>query len=292
MFHPMSNTKANHPNPDTTTQQPTHDAQGRLIHGYLFTVLHVVQTLLGYGQHFAATLHVLAGKKEFATVAAATGTFNVDLIAARIQRGILRAIALRNYLLQRAAKGRDIVPHPPQTGEVMLVEDWLAKRAAEEAAAKAAAEAAAKAAQTQSAPPAPPASEKPVKLGPATPPFGSQVSPDHPSAFRTYTLEELEKEVRSRPIARTILDIVNDFAIIPGFCTSDFFTLLFDVLRNYGDQLGAWVATSFRRNTDFQKENDRRPQSWGYDWRDFPREKVRAVLGCLVGEPPPTTVPS
>jgi hypothetical protein len=54
-----------------------------------------------------------------------------------------------------------------------------------------------------------------------------------------------------------------------------------------------------RREDAFQRERDRRPDTWDTDWRDMRKAAVRAALGCLIGEavPPPgglvpATVPS
>ena len=74
----------------------------------LAILLHVVRVLLGHGRRLTETVPERATRTEFATLAAICGTYNLQTILARLQRGILRAMALERYLLARAARGREI----------------------------------------------------------------------------------------------------------------------------------------------------------------------------------------
>ena len=75
----------------------------------LAALLHVVRVLLGHGRRLAETVPDRASNVEFAPpLAAVCGTYNLPSILARVQRGILRAMALERYLLARAEKGREI----------------------------------------------------------------------------------------------------------------------------------------------------------------------------------------
>jgi hypothetical protein len=77
-------------------------------------VLQLVTALLYYGRFLAAAVAHGAAWRGFATVAQFFGTAAVPEIAARIRRGMMRAIALHNVLLQRAQRGRDLVVLAPR----------------------------------------------------------------------------------------------------------------------------------------------------------------------------------
>ena len=83
-------------------------ATPRPILGRIGAVLHVVRTLIAYGQYFTATVTARAAEPQFATVAAVFGTYDLATIRFRVKRGILRALALQRYLLARAARGRNL----------------------------------------------------------------------------------------------------------------------------------------------------------------------------------------
>src|ERR1051326_818019 len=84
-----------------TTPAPTHPIPGRIA-----SVLNVLATLIAHARHFAATATTRAATREFATAASVFGTYDLPPILHRVQRGLLRALALRDYLLARAARGR------------------------------------------------------------------------------------------------------------------------------------------------------------------------------------------
>ena len=92
--------------------------------------------------------------------------------------------------------------------------------------------------------------------------------------------------MRRRPIGRTIASICMDLAVIPGFCTGDFWNQVFDTLQGFGGSLTVMHKVREHRAKSFQKERDKHPESWGWDWTDLARETVRQVIGCLIGEAP------
>ncbi|MGA3401222.1 MAG: hypothetical protein ABSC95_18565 [Acetobacteraceae bacterium] len=133
-------------------------------------LLHTVRILLGFGRHLAATATQRSASPDFNAIAACFGTGRLYAIIAHLQRGILRATALENVLLARAARGRDI--------------RFVAPR--ERATATPAAPA---------DPPAAPSAEAPVarKAAPVRP-----AGWNDPELFMP-TLAELEAQVRRRP---------------------------------------------------------------------------------------------
>ena len=90
------------------TPDPAQDRAGRTMPQRLAALLHVVRVLLGHGRRLVETVPERAANVEFAALAGVFGTYTLPTILARLQRGILRAMALERYLLARAAKGRDI----------------------------------------------------------------------------------------------------------------------------------------------------------------------------------------
>ena len=71
-------------------------------------LLRTVRILLGFGRHLAETATHRSASTDFNAIAACFGTGRMYAILAHLQRGILRAIALENVLLARAARGLDI----------------------------------------------------------------------------------------------------------------------------------------------------------------------------------------
>src|SRR5215469_5578573 len=77
---------------------------------HIGSLIYAVQTLLAYGRHLADTVVKRAKMPAFASIAVGFGTADLPLIMARIQRGIIRAIALARVLDDRLATGRDLRP--------------------------------------------------------------------------------------------------------------------------------------------------------------------------------------
>ena len=238
--------------PDPTQDRPGRTVPAPTLPERLAALLHVVRVLLGHGRRLAETVPDRAASVPFATLAAVCGTYNLPSILARLQRGILRAMALERYLLARAEKGREIAFVEPR----------------ERAPAK---------------PPTAPPEGGPEGVQHARTPGRRPFDPDD---LHIPTLKELEAEVRRRPLGRTIASICMDLAVVPGFCTGAFWNQIFDTLQAYGGSLTALYKVRERRETSFQTERDRHPDSWGWDWKDPGQQAIRQVLGCLIGEAP------
>ncbi len=247
------------------TPDPTQDRAGRTIPERLAGLLHVVRVLLGHGRRLVETVPERAANVEFAALAGVWGTYTMPTILIRLQRGILRAMALERYLLARAAKGREI-------GLVYQRERTPAKPPAEpsEGAAEGAKDAGSPGGQ---------AKPGPEEMAPRRPAFD-------PDDLRIPGPEELDAEVRRRPLGRTILAICMDLAVIPSFCTGTFWNQISDTLMNYGGSFTTLFKIREHRETSFQKERDKKPDTWGFAWRHPGPDTVRQVLGYMIGEPP------
>ncbi len=245
---------------------PAKDRPGRSLPQRLAALLHVVRVLLGHGRRLVEIVPERAARLEFAALAGVCGTYTMPTILARLQRGILRAMALERYLLSRAAKGREI-------GFVYARERTPAKPAAEPSEGENGAESARKVPGGRAEPGEPGDDER----MPKRPAFD-------PDDLRIPTPEELDAEVRRRPLGRTILSICMDLAVIPSFCTGPFWNQISDSLMNYGGSFTTLFKIRQYRETSFQKERDKKPDTWGFAWKFPPPEIVRQVLGYMIGE--------
>ena len=194
----------------------------------------------------------------FPAIAVCFGTANLVTILAHLNRGILRAIALERFLLARAATGRDIA--------------IVTRRI-----------------RTEEPPPVPTDTqpEQPTEQ-PAKPKAAPRPSPppgrDDPELFMP-TLQDLERQVRRRAIGRTIAEICNDLAVVPGFCTPAFWSDLFQVMHYFGGDVGTVMREKAHRVQAFIREQDRKLGST-LDWLQLKRDEIRQVLGFFIGEPP------
>ncbi len=220
------------------------------------TLLHTVRVLLGYGRHLAGTAGRRSASTEFNAVAACLGTSRLGANLAHLQRGILRATALERVLLARAARGRDLTFVAPRV------------RGTKPPAAPA-------------DPPATQPAEAPVARKAAARPSRPPGWND-PELFMP-TLQELEAQVRRRPLGRTLVDICLDLSAMPGFCTGPFWNELFDGIRLYGGSLSTLMQEKARRQQAFCEELDRKPGS-NWDWLELKRDALRRVLGFFIGE--------
>jgi len=230
-------------------------------------LLHTVRILLGFGRHLAATATQRSASPDFNAIAACFGTGRLYAIIAHLQRGILRATALENVLLARAARGRDIRFAAPR------------ERTAAASAVPADPPAAEQSAEAQVAPKAVPRPSRPAGW-------------NDPELFMP-TLAELEAQVRRRPIGRTLVDICLDLAVVPGFCTGPFWNELFDSIRLRGGSIATLMREKTRREEAFCREQDGKPGS-NWDWQKMGREALRRVLGFFIGEAagdPPDPIP-
>ncbi len=80
----------------------------RPIPGRIGGVLKILHAFIAHARLFAATVTARAAAPEFAPAAAVFGTYDLPPILLRIQRGMLRALALQRYLRARAARGRNL----------------------------------------------------------------------------------------------------------------------------------------------------------------------------------------
>ena len=215
-------------------------------------LLHVVGILLDHGRHLAETLLQRAAAPNFNAIAACFGTANTSTIRAHLNRGLLRSLALMRFLRACATTGRDI--------------DFFERRT--------------RAPRPQPAQPA--AAEPPThKRAPRpTRPAGW----DDPELYMP-TLEELDRQVRRRPIGRTIQDICLDLGVVPGFCEAAFSNVLYDIVRLFGGNYAELMQKRIDRREAFAKEQDRK-RGANWDWVNMSRDALRQVLGFFIGEPP------
>jgi hypothetical protein len=230
---------------------------GRIAH-----VLRVLATLITQARYFAANAHTHARNREFAAAAAVFGTYDLTIILRRVQRGLLRALALQQYLLERAARGINLrFAWPPTTEQYHLRNLPKPERAKRAASA-------------------------PRRREPAT------MEPTDFGWARIPTPEELAKEVRSRPIGRTIAFICMDLGLTPGFCGNGFWIQMDLVLYRYGGTLRTMYQVRGRREAAYLRERHWRPDTWDVDWRGNSIITVHRAIGSKFGEPPPVPVPS
>ncbi len=192
-------------------------------------LLSVVRILLGYGRHLADTINHRAAAPSFTTIAACFGTIDLSVILGHLHRGILRAAALERVLLARAARGRDVA----------FTRSRIRAQGRKPAPADADQDA------------ANPAARKPEPRPLRRVPHNADAD------FHTPTHQELERQVRSRPVGRTIVDICLDLAVVPGFCTGPFWNALFDAMHWYGGSTASVMREKHRREQAFHREQDR-----------------------------------
>jgi hypothetical protein len=210
------------------------------------SLLQVVAILAGYGQHMLDTIAIRAAAPSFNAIAACFGTANLSTIIFHLHRGIMRLLALRRFLLARAATGRDIDFIEPRT----------------------------RAPDTQPAPLAAPRAPR----APSVPHWDD-------SSSLMPTLEELDRQVRRRTLGRTIGDICLDLGIAPRFCTGPFWDALLEIMLSLGGSVATVMQTKHDREQAFLREQDRKPGS-NWDWLNLSRDALHQVLGFFIGEEP------
>jgi hypothetical protein len=244
----------------------------RTLPARIASLLHTVRILLGFGRHLAETAMHRSASPDFNAIAACFGTGRMSVIIAHLQRGILRATALERVLLARAARGGDIhflAPH----GRAATAQAAPADLPATEQSADPPPDQSAGWLAKQS-------SEAPVTRKIAAPPRPHGWN--NPELYMP-TLEELEAQVRRRPLGRTLVDICLDLAVVPGFCAGPFWNELFDSIRLLGGSIPTLMQEKTRRQQAFCKEQDCKPGS-NWDWLDMGREALHRVLGFFIGE--------
>jgi hypothetical protein len=248
------------PNPAglATQPDPHRDRGGKPVPERIAEILSIIAILAEYGRHLADTIEHRAVWRGFATIAQFFGTAALPVILARIRRGIMRAVALERVLLERAARGRDLVFLAPRE---------YSRRQAQPAAPPPPEPAAGSAAGPQ-----------PAALRPAR-----RIGPDEPLTLDALpSMEQLEAEIRRRPLGCTIAAICRDLGAAPTLCAGPFWSRLFDAIRCYRGSVNV-VLEMRRREKRFDKEHWKHPN---LALPEESREGVRRVLGFFIGEPP------
>ncbi len=219
-------------------------------------LLVIVRILLGYGLHLAETLDRRAASRTFSVIAQFFGTARVAPIRVRLARGLLRAMALEQVLLARAARGRDLVFYKPRT------------RAAQPPA------------RAHAAPPV--GGRLPARPHPVRRP-----DPEEPTDLAGLpTVAQLQAEIRRRPIGRALADICQDLGISPSLCEGRFWLALSCAIMWYRGNLPRVMKEFRRREVVFcDTEADRNP---ALDWPERTRDGIRRRLGFFIGQPPVT----
>ncbi len=249
--------------PDTaglaSQPDPQQDRPGKPVPANIAQILHIVRILLGYGHHLAATIERRAAARGFSIIAQCFGTANVAVILAHLCRGIMRAVALERVLLARAARGRDLAVPQPRAGGGNEAQPAGQAGTAQAAEAE-------------------PAAPRAAKLR------ARRANPHEPlDLAHLPTVEQLEAEIRRRPIGRVIADICHDLGVSPGLCAGGFWNDIFQALISYRGSLAGFSGEMRRREARFEQELDRRP---ALGWPEQGRDAVRRVLGFFVGEAP------
>jgi hypothetical protein len=244
---------------NSRTSSPSDPPQDQCASNIQF-LLHAVRVLLGYGSHLIDTVRHRAAAPNFNAIAACFGTANLSTILAHLNRGLLRAAALERVLLARAATGRDI--------------DFVPRH------------------KPKPQPETPQADAQPEQQAIAHPARRQAPNPSRPTVWDDPelfmpTLHDLERQVRRRPIGRTIYDICIDLAVVPGFCHSAFWNELFDIMTWFGGghSVDRLMRQKARRREAFAREQDRDPNA-NWDWLRLKRDELRQILGFFIGEPP------
>ena len=242
---------------NTQTNRPGHrqDNRAQAIPTRIAAFLTIVRALLGFGQHLDKTVPAQIDHPRFPTLAVGVGTHDLRRILAHVQRGILRAIMLEKYLLARADQGRDIeptpIPEPADEGEIAAL-DLKSRPQSERSKAR---------------------PRRPIP------------DPNDPFNFAIPSLKELEAQVRRRSVGRTVTEICLDLGISPASCDGAFWHEIYLAISNFGGSFHQFHEVQTQRREAFQKERDKRPDTWTWQIWDKPKDAVRQMLGFLLGEP-------
>ena len=244
----------------------------------LANLIRIVEILLTYGRHLVETFDRRAVAPGFHMIARQFGTDRPAVILAHLRRGILRAAALHHVLMQRAARGRDLVMPP--------VRDRRAPPAPKTPDAT-------DAATPLTGAPEQPAEPEPKKRQrPACPiwhdPWLDNVqNPLDPALLPTF--EELVKRASRRPVGRSLGEIFADLGIAPILSQSNFWNDLFYAMLNNGGTPGYYDLHRWRREQHFEDAQDRCPtmdQTWPPLDVSGARTDTIKALGFFIGEPP------
>jgi hypothetical protein len=244
--------------PVASPPDPAQDHPATIVPNNIGVLLHAVGILLTYGRHLIDTVRHRASAPNFNAIAVNFGTANLATILAHLNRGILRAAALERFLLARGATGRDfdlIDRHPRTPQPQPAPADTPAGQSA-----------------------TPPAARKPAPR-PSSPADRDDTELFDPS------LQDLERQVRRRPIGRTISDICSDLAVVPGICTAPFWAALTEMMLCLGGNIATLMQEKTQRREAFIREQNSQPGS-NWDWLRLELDAIRQVLGFFIGEPP------
>ena len=109
---------------------------------------------------------------------------------------------------------------------------------------------------------------------------------DAPDPANLPTLEQMEAEIRRRPVGHAIAAICRDLGISPRLCEGDFWTRLYQAIDWHGGNFGKYYKAIRRRETDFEPEMNADPN---LGVPEQTREGVRRMLGFVIGGEPPAT---
>jgi GxxExxY protein len=243
---------------------PPQDPTATTVPNNITIILHVARILLDYGRHLIDTIHHRATAPKFNAIAACFGTANIATIRAHLTRGLLRAAALARVLLARAAAGQDI-ELPDRRPRTPDPQPAPAPTATE---------------PEQSASVPPPARKRAPR--PSLPDGW-----DDPELFMP-SLQDLERQVRRRPIGRTMLDICSDLGVVPGFCTAPFWNVVHEIMHHLGGSVATLMRQKTQRREAFAKQQDHNPNA-NWDWLDLTRDATRQSTRST---PPPRSPPA
>lgn len=236
---------------------PNQDRGGSAMPQGIAAVLAVASILADYGRHLIDTVEHRALRRCFGTIAQYFGTTALPVIIAHLYRGVMRAIALEDMLRKRAKSGRDL--------KILTPRAHMPRK--------------------------PPTAAGPAELLTATPatPAATQATPPRRRARPDVLLsvddvpsmQQLEAEVRRRPVGRTIVDICRDLGIAPILCTGPFWNQVFLAIHCYRGSLSKMMLEMLRREKLFDREH------WKHPKLELPEQTtagVRQSLGFLIGE--------
>ena len=240
-----------------TQPDPPKDRDTPPLPDRIAVMLQIAAILAEYGRHLLATIEHRALSRGFATIAQFFGTPSLGVILPHIHRGIMRAVALERILLERARRGRDLVPTPRGR------------------------------ASPPAEPPAPPPPESAAEASAAPqpkPPLSRRRSPEQPLTFDNMpSMADIEKQVRRRADGRTVADICRDLGVSPGLCLAPFWTMLFGAIHWYRGSVGHLIRDMRKREKQLDREDWKHPN---IGLPEETKEGIRRVLGFLIGEPP------
>jgi len=252
---------------------PPQERPGKRARTRIVDVLAIVSILAIYGRHLARTLERRAAARGFATIARFFGTARIDTIAAHLQRGLMRVIALESILMRRALRGGDLQIQQPRAAS---------SRAAAAKDAAVSGQTAGSAAPGVLTPEQVAAAQEAART--AGERLVRRIARDAPLTLDNLPrMKAIVAEVRRSPVGRTIAAICCDFGISPMLCNGLFWNLLSDAIQWHRGSASGLVLKVKRRERRFDKEE------WKHPVLELPEESrdgVLRVLGFYIGLTP------